>query len=140
MKTPRAAGIVFITVAMSLALAAQKQEAQGHRVHVPLDGKQIFRSYCAACHGANGKGQGPAASALRHAPPDLTQIARRHGGTFPRERVKAIIAGQEQSFAAHGSREMPVWGPVFHDVEWDQDLGEVRLDNITRFVESLQQK
>jgi hypothetical protein len=57
-----------------------------------------------------------------------------------RERVKAIIAGQEQSLAAHGSCEMPVWGPVFHDVEWDQDFGEVRLDNVTRFIESLQQK
>jgi hypothetical protein len=51
-----------------------------------------------------------------------------------------VIAGQEQSPAAHGSREMPVWAPVFHDVEWDQDLGEVRLDNITRYLQSIQQK
>ena len=98
------------------------------RALVPLDGQKIFRNYCAACHGENGKGKGPVAGALNHAPPDLTLISQ------------AIIAGQAQSASAHGSREMPIWGPIFHDVEWDQDLGEVRLDNVTRYVESLQQK
>ena len=85
-------------------------------------------------------GDGPAAHALKHPPPDLTLISRRNGGRFPHDRVKAIIAGEEQSISAHGSREMPVWGPVFHDVEGDQDWGEVRLENVTTFVQSLQRK
>jgi mono/diheme cytochrome c family protein len=110
------------------------------RIPLPLEGAQIFRDYCAACHGKGGKGDGPAAPGLRHAPPDLTLLAYRNGGKFPRDRVKAIIAGQEQSAATHGSHEMPVWGPVFHEVERDMDLGEVRLDNVTHFVESLQHK
>ena len=107
---------------------------------LPVDGAQIFRSYCATCHGVDGKGQGPVASALKHPPPDLTLISRRNGGRFPRDRVKATIAGQERSISAHGSREMPIWGPVFHQVERDQDWGEVRLENITTFLQSLQQK
>jgi len=107
---------------------------------LPLDGPKIFRMYCAACHGADGKGDGPVAGALKHGAPDLTVISRRNGGKFPRDRVKANIAGEEQSASAHGTREMPVFGPVFHDIEWDQDLGEVRLDNITNYVEFLQQK
>lgn len=127
--------------AVALKLASQGPAVQGsQRVLLPLDGAQIFRSYCASCHGTDGRGQGPAAGALKHPPPDLTLIARRNGGRFPRDRVKAMIAGKEQTISAHGSREMPVWGPVFHEVERDEDWGEVRLDNVTTFVQSLQKK
>jgi mono/diheme cytochrome c family protein len=126
---------------LPLILASQGQAVQvSQRIPLPLDGAQIFRNYCAPCHGADGKGQGPVASALKHRPSDLTLISRRNGGRFPRDRVKATIAGQEQPISAHGSREMPVWGPVFHEVERDQDWGEVRLENVTTFVQSLQQK
>ena len=41
---------------------------------------------------------------------------------------------------AHGDREMPIWGPIFHEVESDQDWGEVRVDAITKYLESIQQK
>lgn len=127
--------------ALPLMLALHGPVIQAsQRIPLPLDGAKIFRSYCASCHGADGKGQGPVAGALRHPPSDLTLISRRNGGRFPRDRVKALIAGQEQSISAHGSREMPVWGPVFHEVERDQDWGEVRLENVTTFVQSLQRK
>lgn len=128
------AGLPLIFASLGPAVQVSQQ------IPLPLDGAQIFRSYCATCHGADGKGQGPVAGALKHPPPDLTFISRRNGGKFPRGRVKAIIAGQEQSTSAHGSSEMPVWGPVFHQVERDQDWGEVRLENVTTFVQSLQQK
>ena len=141
MKTWMVLAMLLLTAALPLLRAGQRASAPlGQRLSLPLDGAQIFHNYCAACHGSNGKGHGPATGALRHAPPDLTLSSRRNGGKFLRDRVKAIIAGQEQSIAARGSREMPIWGPALHDVEWDQDLGEVRLDNVTRFVESLQQK
>ncbi len=107
---------------------------------VPIEGSQIFHNQCAACHGSDARGNGPAAVSLKHKIPDLTSLSRRNDGTFPRNRVKAYIAGTEDIPGAHGSREMPIWGPIFHDFEWDQDLGEVRLQNITDYIESLQKK
>ena len=83
------------------------------------------------------RGNGPAASALRVKVPDLTQIAARAGGVFPRARVRNIIEGTE-SPVAHGTRTMPVWGPVFHEIDNDQDLGNVRIDNLARYLQSMQ--
>ncbi len=106
---------------------------------IPLDGAKIFRRYCAACHGVNGKGDGPAAPALKRRLPQLATIAKRNGGTFPTARVRSIIAGDDVP-AAHGSREMPVWGPIFHQIDYDQDLGNVRLQNVTEYLSTIQQK
>ena len=106
---------------------------------VPLDGAKIFRNYCAACHGVNGTGDGPAAPALKTQLPDLTTIARRNGGRFPTVRIRSLITGDEV-LAAHGSREMPIWGPIFHEIEYDQDLGYVRLQNVTDYLNSIQRK
>jgi hypothetical protein len=72
--------------------------------------------------------------------PDLTRISQRNGGTFPARKVKDIIEGKDEQLIAHGTREMPLWGPIFHEVEFDQDLGEVRLEAVTKHVESIQQK
>ena len=107
---------------------------------IPLEGAKIFQYHCAACHGADGRGHGPAAAALKHTVPDLTLISQRNGGKFSYQRVRDLIEGSQPPPPAHGSREMPIWGPIFHQVEADQDWGEVRLDAITRQVESIQQK
>ena len=106
---------------------------------LPLDGARIFRNYCASCHGVNGNGDGPVAPALKTKVPLLTTLARRNHGKFPTDRVRSIISGDE-NHAAHGSREMPVWGPVFHQIQNDQDLGYVRLQNVTEYLMSIQQK
>jgi mono/diheme cytochrome c family protein len=140
MRIDIARTMLAFVATLPLVLASQGPTAQVSQRPLPLDGAQVFRSYCASCHGVDGKGEGPAARALKQAPPDLTLISRRNGGRFSHDHVKAIIAGEEQSISAHGSREMPVWGPVFHDVEGDQDWGEVRLENVTTFVQSLQRK
>jgi hypothetical protein len=58
---------------------------------------------------------------------------------FPGEPVFAIIAG-EQGVKAHGTREMPIWGPIFREGEKKQELGKLGLQNVTNYVESLQQK
>ena len=70
-------------------------------------------------------------------PPDLTRISERNGGRFPAERVKNYISGESDIFA-HGSREMPIWGPIFRQVDRDYELGEIRLRNVTIYLESLQ--
>jgi mono/diheme cytochrome c family protein len=104
-----------------------------------VDGAQIFQGYCASCHGADGTGGGPAAPALKHKVPDLTQISKRSGNRFPRARIHDVIDGTETA-AAHGSREMPIWGPIFHQIGADQDLGNVRTENVIRYLESIQRK
>lgn len=104
-----------------------------------VDGHAIFRGYCAPCHGLDGKGHGPAAPALKSKVADLTLLTKSAKGEFPRDRVRNILEGR-QTPAAHGSLEMPVWGPVFHQVEADQDLGNVRVQNLVTYIESLQRK
>lgn len=106
----------------------------------PFEGAQIFRHYCAACHGADGRGHGPASVTMKHALPDLTRISQRNSGTFPFLRVKKVIEGEDPGPLAHGNREMPMWGPIFHEIDSDMDLGEVRLDAITKHLELMQQK
>jgi mono/diheme cytochrome c family protein len=102
-----------------------------------LDGVDLYRAYCASCHGENGKGDGPVAPALKATVADLTVIMKNNGGKFPVARVRRIING-EGMIASHGSREMPVWGPIFHQVEADVDRGPVRLENLVKYLESIQ--
>jgi hypothetical protein len=80
------------------------------------------------------------AKSLKVTPPDLTRLAARNGGKFPMERVQKIIASREQVPAGHGTREMPVWGPIFSQIAWDQDLGQIRVYNLARYLEKIQAK
>jgi hypothetical protein len=77
---------------------------------------------------------------LKHPVPDLTLISQRSGGKFRYQRVKEIIEGEKTGLLSPSDREMPIWGPIFHEIESDQDWGEVRLDAITSHVESIQHK
>lgn len=92
------------------------------------------------CHGVDGKRHRPDSVVLKNPTPDLTLISQRRGGKFPYQRVKDIIDGEKTGLLSQGDREMPIWGPIFHAVEFDQDWGEVRLNAIIRYVESIQQK
>ncbi len=77
---------------------------------------------------------------LKVQPSDLTHIAARNGGKFPLERVDRIISGDEALPSGHGTRAMPIWGPVFSQVTRDQDLGRVRIDNLARYLRDIQSK
>jgi hypothetical protein len=151
MKAKRTVAYLVCTIGIALCLAflvsarpMQEPEAKSdkkqpeHLIH-SLGGADLFHSYCASCHGANARGQGPVAPALLNKLPDLTTISKRNGGIFPAGRIESIISGDE-SVIAHGSREMPVWGPIFHQVEEDRDFGNVRLHNVTKYIETIQQK
>lgn len=89
----------------------------------------------------DGRGKGPVSEALRQPVPDLTTLSRRNNGTFPTERVKnTILFGEDKLIPAHGSKQMPIWGPTFHEIEFDKDFGNVRLENVTSYIASLQRK
>jgi len=119
--------------------AQQQQESDKEYQQLirSVEGPDLFRAYCASCHGKDGKGNGPVAATLKATVPDLTLIAVSNDGNFPVARMKRIIMG-EGMLASHGSREMPVWGPIFHQVEEDVDRGNVRVENLVEYLESIQ--
>ena len=106
----------------------------------PASGSEMYKSYCAVCHGTDGKGNGPAVSALKVPPPDLTTLARRNQGKYPESRVYQAIKG-EASLPAHGSKDMPMWGPVFRSLSKDdQAVVQLRISNLTKYIEAMQVK
>jgi mono/diheme cytochrome c family protein len=115
-------------------------EPESTRLIESIQGPALYAAYCAVCHGKDLRGGGPMARSLKAATPDLTTIAARSGGKFPLARVQRIVSGEEQIPGGHGSREMPVWGPIFSQVAWDQDLGRIRVYNLAKHLESLQRK
>ncbi len=122
-------------------LAAASPAGQRVPLVIPsLAGQDLFSFYCATCHGGDGRGNGPVASALRTPPPDLTRLARRNGGSFPRGRVVQFIAGGGTTLrGAHGSSEMPVWGPIFRALDpSDERMALIRIENVVQYLESLQ--
>ena len=117
-----------------------KQSGDSVKLIDSIQGPNLYKAYCAVCHGPNGKGDGPMAMSLKTAPSDLTRISAKNGGMYPLAKVRRIISGEEPLASGHGTRDMPVWGPIFSQVAWDQDLGRVRIDNLARYLESLQAK
>lgn len=105
-----------------------------------MTGRDSFTFYCATCHGPNGKGDGPTAAALKTAPPDLTLLTRRGGGTFPRSQVEAFVTGVGRAVPAHGSGEMPVWGSIFRSLDPSDTRVKVRIANLVEYLESIQAK
>ena len=102
-----------------------------------LVGKDSFEAYCAACHGSDARGGGPVARALKGTPADLTALATRNRDVFPRERVRAALTGTGRTVSAHGTTEMPIWGPLFRAFESDVRV-RVRIDNLVNYLETIQ--
>ena len=103
------------------------------------DAPAMFREYCAPCHGTAARGDGPAAPALKTVPADLTRISARNGGKFPDTKVRRYIEGLDE-IPAHGSRDMPVWGRVLRGMLGGDAGLKLRVEALTRYLESLQQK
>jgi len=126
------------------AYAAQGSHSREKTKSKPLiesiQGPELYKAYCASCHGSGAKGDGVMTASLKVKPSDLTRIAARNGGTFPLVRMERIISGEELPPTGHGSSQMPVWGPIFSHVERDQDLGRVRIDNLARYLRDIQVK
>jgi len=103
-------------------------------------GKAMFKQYCAACHGLDAKGHGPARSSLKVPAADLTTLAKRHGGEFPADYVSNILRFGP-GVAAHGSSDMPTWGPIFQYMDnYNQPIVQKRVKNLVDYIASLQEK
>lgn len=106
----------------------------------PNSGQEMFMSYCASCHGKDAKGDGPASTALKQLPANLTQLAKLNGGKYPADKVTSVLRGQAH-LMAHGDQEMPVWGPVFWRMsQGHEEIVQMRIANLNRYIESLQEK
>jgi len=103
-------------------------------------GKQMFADYCAPCHGLSGKGDGPAASALKTTAADLTQLTKKNNGKFPKDHVMNDLR-RGSPLASHGSTDMPVWGPLFKSLDpTNPVMVDQRIRNLSLYIESLQAK
>jgi mono/diheme cytochrome c family protein len=135
------AWLLLVVLTFAVAGVSKQPQPTTEEQFTPLinsvKGPDLFQAYCASCHGLDAKGTGPAARALKSEVPDLTVLTRNNRGQFPTLRVRQMIMG-DQVVAAHGSREMPIWGPIFHQIEEDQDFGNVRLANLVKYLESIQ--
>jgi mono/diheme cytochrome c family protein len=135
---------VAVLVASAVLVMAQGQAPVVKHVPIkptnPASGQEMFKNYCAVCHGQDAKGNGPAASAMKVPPTDLTALAQKNGGKYPAMHVSSVVRG-EADLPAHGSKDMPVWGPLFlrlsqgHEPEVQQ-----RIANLNQYIESLQAK
>jgi len=140
--------LILMSAALLMFAPAAGAQDQPEKVikHVPIkatsaaSGKEMYTSYCAVCHGTDGKGGGPAAGALKAPPADLSVLSKNSGGKFPSMKVASAIRG-DVNVPAHGSKDMPMWGQLFstmssgHQAEVQQ-----RVVNLSSYIESLQAK
>ena len=135
--------VAAVFVAGGLRLSADAGQRSGPvtppRADESMYGPDLYRHYCATCHGRDAKGQGPAASALKVPPPDLTLLARGNKGVFPVARVETVIRSGT-GVTAHGSDEMPVWGPIFLALDPSDARVKVRITSLASYLASIQER
>jgi mono/diheme cytochrome c family protein len=137
-------GMLVVTTSLCLAQAQTDQKPVVKQTPIKqtsaASGKDMFTQYCAPCHGVDGKGNGPAASAMKAQPTDLTQLARKHDGKYPANSVASVLKFGGGP-GAHGSAEMPVWGPLLQSLDKFHDtVVQQRISNIVNYIETLQVK
>jgi mono/diheme cytochrome c family protein len=127
-----AAGVLLALVGVAGSVPAVN-ETRFPTTYMP-SGHEMYTLYCAACHGADAKGHGPAASMLTTPPPDLTTLAKRHFGKFPYDYVRNVLEFGP-GVTAHGSSGMPTWGPIFR--YYDKQNERVVQERIKRLCDYL---
>jgi mono/diheme cytochrome c family protein len=138
MRSPksRSRAILLALGAAFLALAGLAAAAGTTDIEAVGRGRVTYNRYCRNCHGPQGHGDGPVAELLTVRTADLTQIEAKNGGTFPVEKVAEAIDGRRE-VAAHGSREMPLWGDALQRPEQGGDQEAAVQEKIRQLVEYL---
>ena len=144
-KTAGLVAALGLSIASASGLAGpigqDPKPSDEHTQVTPYVGSDLFRNYCAVCHGTSARGDGPLADRLKKRPPDLTQFSLQSGGTFPAAMVSSIIDGR-RPVPGHGGPDMPVWGDAFKASQagGDEDAVKARIDELVRYLETLQAK
>lgn len=130
---------MFMGLAVLLLSAEQKEMKKVPVTPTrPDSAVEMFKTYCASCHGVDGKGHGPAAEALKVPPADLTVLSQKNGGKYPGAKVSRVVEGADV-ITAHGSSDMPTWGPIFHSLDpGNSSLSKLRIANLVKYIESMQ--
>ena len=134
-------GFPYLLLAVLLIAAtasAPPGAAQTPAGKAAVSGQAIYEDYCAVCHGRDGKGDGPAARALKTPPIDLTQVSHNHSGKFPDADIKKIVLGLDM-MPSHGTEAMPVWGKVFTKIGDPNTVGQ-RVDALLVYLRQIQAK
>jgi mono/diheme cytochrome c family protein len=138
--------ISFIAMAALLALGMGFADQSSQNVTLkadktsPTSGKQMYSSYCAPCHGVDGRGNGPIAPVLKVPPTDLTLLTRNNNGRFPDAHIVTVLRNGTE-LRAHGTQEMPIWGPIFGKMNVTNPQEKLlRISNVSRYLETLQVK
>jgi mono/diheme cytochrome c family protein len=142
-----AAGALLVTALLLSPLGASTAAAQGAAADPPqtvkqnIAGGELFRTYCATCHGTAARGDGPLADSMKRRPADLTEIAKRNGGMFPADTVFRTIDGR-RPVRGHGGPDMPVWGDAFERSRDGGDAEKVRtlIQSLVDYLEAIQAK
>lgn len=143
MKLIKIVILCLLVIAASLCLAQQQANIKQVPIKYvnPASGKDMYVAYCASCHGADAMGTGPAATALKAPPTDLTTLARKNKGTYPASSVyEIIVCSGTNLIPAHGSAQMPVWGPLFASLSTaSRENGiAMRAGNINGYLKGIQ--
>jgi mono/diheme cytochrome c family protein len=139
-----AGALLFVIFAAVAKDRSTEDQTQFPPSYLP-SGQVMYKQFCGACHGADARGNGPAASRLKTPPPDLTTLAKRHlgkfpnDGKFPYDYVSSILRfGPGPS--AHGSSDMPTWGPIFQLIDKGNERAvQQRIKNLCEYLSSLQE-
>ena len=137
----RLAAACFLVIGVMSASASQRPDDGGNAAApsgIIESGRETYVFHCAACHGRTARGDGPVAPVLKAVPPDLTTLAKRRGGRFEDAAVTAFIVGPRPE--AHGTSEMPVWGPLFRELNPFDSRVDVRLSRLVDYLKSIQVK
>jgi mono/diheme cytochrome c family protein len=136
--------VAAITVV--LAAGVSHTDQSNAKVSIPVNkteatsGRQMYASYCAPCHGLDGRGNGPVSQALRRPPMDLTVLARNNHGKFPDAHIVSVLQNGVD-MPSHGSAEMPVWGPILGKMNQTNPQDRLlRISNLSRYLETMQVK
>ena len=127
--------------ATALLAAAGMGQQTTESFSAGTNGAAVYKTYCATCHGVDAKGNGPLAQNLRHAPPDLTLLAKRNGGTFDAVAVHRMIDGRNP-MKNHGGPDMPVWGDAFKRSSegYSEEAVKARIDALVEHLRSVQKQ
>ena len=137
---------IVAVIAITLVAAMSYADQSTSKVTIPVtrtnptDGKQMYTSYCAPCHGVDARGTGPVAPALKTPPTDLTLLSRMNHGKFPSSHVVSVLQNGAD-IPSHGTLAMPVWGPILANMNQTQPHETLlRMSNLSRYLETVQVK